>query len=157
VNQRIPTQNNLKPLKMKKEPEQLELFAEVPSVHLSEQVCREIATFTCNSYELPSCEQVIGELISRYSGWSVHSTLNVLSEYITGASTALNPFPSSSVQVGSWLDDQIALSSDWHAVQTDINDVCQVVSSAQTLTERVCNERPWQQKQRASTERSDAA
>jgi hypothetical protein len=143
---------------MFKEQEQLELFTSSPTA-IGDQLCREIVDVVCRTYHVstaPSLRNAVYHQCSvEFS--SVTHVSTTISEYITGMATALNPFPASTVQVGSWRMDQNALSSDWQVVQRDLNQVWRAITSAQTLVEGVCDERYGQQKRHANGERSNAA
>ena len=150
------------PLKMNKEPEQLELFNGLSPTPFGGQLCRNIVDVVCRTYQVSTTESLRTAVYLQCSTECSSSEANfstIIGEYITGAATSLNPFPASTVQMGSWRSDQNALSSDWQVVQRDLNQVWHAVTSAQTLVESACHERYRQQKRQADTdaERSDAA
>jgi len=149
-------------LKMLIEPEQLELFSGSSSIPVHTTLCGNIAEVACHVYGVSALGTVHDALVHQCSAGlpTGQSFVQVVGEYLTGAATALNPLPPSTVLFGNWRSDQNALSSDWQAVQRDMSQVWRAISSAQTLVESICDERHGRQKRQsagAAAERSDAA
>jgi hypothetical protein len=163
-----PLPNSLKQLT---EPEQLELFRWSQPTAVCTQVCEQIADVACRFHDVTGDDwaslhkAIVNGCSAGFSSGSfpAQTAVNytgsylagVIGDYINGAATALNAFPSSTAHHGTLHSDRLALSSDWQVVQKDIDQIWKAISAAQTIVESASNERSKQQRWRRSAEETD--
>jgi hypothetical protein len=141
------TKTPANPLKNKSEPEQLDLFgrrahesADTTEHYMCTVTCDQIAATACHYYDLAA------DQVSLIRNLTVHQRCNEQavsgwSDYVTGFASTMSFWPTPTEQTFTRVDRD-ALASDWMAVQSDLNQVWQTITTA----ERLCDERFGQQR-----------